>query len=57
MDQFSGAFLQPLSLVERVETTAATGKEPSLKKRLLSFDKHTADMEKVNYFSLVVFVA
>ena len=48
MDQFSGAFLQPLSLVERAEAMAVAGKEASLNKRLLSFNKHTADMEKVN---------
>ncbi|CAI8041298.1 Catenin alpha [Geodia barretti] len=46
MDQLSGAFLQPLVSVERVETGAKAGKETTVRKRLSSFKKHAADMEK-----------
>jgi catenin alpha len=46
MDQLSGAFLQPLVPVVRVETGAKAGKETTVRKRLSSFKKHAADMEK-----------
>ena len=47
MDQLSGAFLYPLLPVERVEAAAKAGREATVRKRLSSFNKHTADMEKV----------
>ena len=53
MDQLSGAFLQPLSPVERVETGAKAGKETNTRKRLSSFNKHAADMEKVRHHCLL----
>lgn len=54
MDQLSGAFLQPLTPVERVETAAKAGKETSLWKRLTSFNKHATDMEKVCFHKFLL---
>lgn len=47
MDQLSGAFLHPLSWMEKVEAAAMAAREVSLRKRLRSFTRHATDMEKV----------
>lgn len=47
MDQLSGAFLQPLGWIEKVEAAAVAAREVSLRKRLRSFTRHAIDMEKV----------